>query len=148
MELNEDERRRGATGQQPEDEKEEKGSAVYPTQTDTASQSGSSGTQQQPAGSLSSQQPPRSAASAAPPRAQHRITIGMHSAPFDEEEALSIMQPARPAVASSASSAAEGAEAAEQDPAAMPSSDNDAVGVVANKTAYYENIDDKQCCIT
>ena len=76
--------------------------------------------------------------------AQHRATIGMHSSPFSEEEAQSIMSAAVPAGAVEV--VREDGEVVE-DESRMVSSDNVPVGVVADKSAVYEHLDDQQQCV-
>ena len=88
--------------------------------------------------------PPTTAASSTShPSVQHRATIGLHSSPFTEEEAASIMASAAPINGGEVMS--DTGEVVE-DASRMVSSDNDAVGVVANKTALYEHMDDDKCC--
>jgi hypothetical protein len=117
-----------------EDEKkeDERIDAVHPASSAPDSQQRNSSTSDKDAGNPQS----------APSHSQHRTTIGLHSAPFDEEEALSIMETAVPPTLTTG----DGGELLE-DESAMVSSDNDAVGVVPNKTAYYENIDDQHCSL-
>ena len=83
-----------------------------------------------------------------PQPARHHTQVGAHSAPFDDDEVQSIMSTALPSTAA-AVTVDERGEVVE-DEALMPSSDGDAVGVVADKTAYYEdkrNLDEQNCCI-
>ena len=87
--------------------------------------------------------PATAASSAFHPPVQHRATIGLHSSPFTEEEAASIMASAAPINGGEVMS--DTGEVVE-DASRMVSSDNDAVGVVANKTALYEHMDDDKCC--
>ena len=78
-----------------------------------------------------------------PPRpGQHRATIGLHSSPFTEEEAHSIMETAVPMGRGS-----EAGEGEVEDEGAMVSSDNVPVGVMPDKTALYENLEDQQCSV-
>ena len=75
--------------------------------------------------------------------AQHRATIGMHSSPFSDEEAQSIMSTAVPV--GGLEVVREDGEVVE-DESRMVSSDNVPVGVVADKSAVYENLEDQQQC--
>ena len=74
---------------------------------------------------------------------QHRAIIGLHSSPFTEEEAHSIMDTAVPARVGGEAGDGEGVE----DEEAMVSSDNVPVGVVPDKTAIYEHLEDQQCSV-
>ena len=90
-----------------------------------------------------------------PQSARHRTQIGLHSAPFDEDEVQAIMraeQPYSAAAAAGVSSAPRVDEHGDvvEDEALMASSDGDAVAVVADKTAFYENknnLDDQNCSV-
>ena len=76
--------------------------------------------------------------------ARHHTSVGLHSAPFDDDEVQSIMPTALPAAG------IDGRGEAVEDEALMPSSDGEAVGVVADKTAYYENknnLDEQNCAV-
>ena len=80
--------------------------------------------------------------------ARHHTQVGLHSAPFDEDEVQSIMSTALPSSVPAASVDERGELV--EDEALMPSSDGDAVGVVADKTAYYankNNLDEQNCSV-
>ena len=83
-----------------------------------------------------------------PLSARHHTQVGLHSAPFDDDEVQSIMPTALPSSVA-ASTVDERGELVE-DEALMPSSDGDAVGVIADKTAFYENknnLDEQNCSV-
>ena len=88
-----------------------------------------------------------------PASARHRTQIGMHSAPFDEDEVQAIMrdeQQHSTAARVSAVPAVDEYGDVVEDEALMASSDGDAVAVVGDKVAYYENknnLDDQNCTV-
>ena len=102
-----------------------------------------------PSHAAASTSTPAARPSASQPAAARRHTqIGAHSAPFDEDEVQSIMSTALPSA--SATAAVDERGEVVEDEALMASSDGEAVGVVADKTAYYEdkrNLDEQNCCL-
>ena len=139
--LNETDEKAEPPGEKTAQQQQQQSAAVHMHATVAPSATTSRSTAPQPANAAAT-----TAAAAAAGR--HRTQIGLHSAPFDEDEVQAIMQSSVPPSAVAAAVVDERGELVE-DPAMMASSDGEAVGVVQDKTAYYENknnLDEQNNC--